>query len=180
MTQINFKNILLSKRRHTYYIIPFIIHWISLKSIEFQYKQTILKWQKIVQCLPRIVASEREGWLQGGNKRTFLGHGIVLYLDHDGDHTDICCSSLSRVRLFATPWTLQHTRFPCPLLSSRVCSNLWPLNWWCRNSLSFILRIGEGNGKSHRQRSLVGFSPWGCKESDTTERLKLNWSSVWD
>ena len=26
-------------------------------------------------------------------------------------------------------------------------------------------------GKSHGQRSLVGYSPWGCKESDTTERL---------
>ena len=24
-------------------------------------------------------------------------------------------------------------------------------------------------GKSHGQRSLVGHSPWGCKESDTTE-----------
>ena len=26
-------------------------------------------------------------------------------------------------------------------------------------------------GESHGQRSLVGYSPWGCKESDTTERL---------
>ena len=26
-------------------------------------------------------------------------------------------------------------------------------------------------GKSHGQRSLVGYSLWGCKESDTTERL---------
>ena len=26
-------------------------------------------------------------------------------------------------------------------------------------------------GKSHERRSLVGYSPWGCKESDTTERL---------
>ena len=26
-------------------------------------------------------------------------------------------------------------------------------------------------GESHRQRSLVGYSPWGRKESDTTERL---------
>ena len=26
-------------------------------------------------------------------------------------------------------------------------------------------------GKSHGQRSLVGYSPWGSKESDTTERL---------
>ena len=28
-------------------------------------------------------------------------------------------------------------------------------------------------GKSHEPRSLVGYSPWGCKESDTTERLTL-------
>ena len=38
---------------------------------------------------------------------------------------------------------------------------------------------GEGNtgegtpvflpGKSHEQRSLMDYSPWGCKESDTTE-----------
>ena len=28
-------------------------------------------------------------------------------------------------------------------------------------------------GKSHGQRSLVGYSLWGCKESDTTERLHL-------
>ena len=26
-------------------------------------------------------------------------------------------------------------------------------------------------GKSHGQRILVGYSPWGCKESDTTELL---------
>ena len=25
----------------------------------------------------------------------------------------------------------------------------------------------------HRQRSLVGYSPWGCKELDTTERLSI-------
>ena len=28
-------------------------------------------------------------------------------------------------------------------------------------------------GESHGQRSLVGYSPWGLKESDTTERLTL-------
>ena len=33
-------------------------------------------------------------------------------------------------------------------------------------------------GKSHEWRSMVGYSPWGCKESDTTERLHLvfTWS----
>ena len=29
-------------------------------------------------------------------------------------------------------------------------------------------------GKSHGQRSLVGYSPWGCKESDTTEQLTVS------
>ena len=28
--------------------------------------------------------------------------------------------------------------------------------------------------ESYGQRSLVGYSPWGCKESDTTERLTLS------
>jgi len=29
-------------------------------------------------------------------------------------------------------------------------------------------------GKSHGQRSLVGYSPWGCKELDTTEQLHFH------
>ena len=29
-------------------------------------------------------------------------------------------------------------------------------------------------GEFHGQRSLVGYSPWGCKESDMTERLTLS------
>ena len=28
--------------------------------------------------------------------------------------------------------------------------------------------------KSHGQRNLAGYSPWGCKESDTTEKLSMN------
>ena len=48
------------------------------------------------------------------------------------------------------------------------------LLWWLVTS-----RGGEGNvptpvllpGESHGWRSLVGYSPWGRKESDTTERL---------
>ena len=34
-------------------------------------------------------------------------------------------------------------------------------------------------GKSHEQRSLVGHSPWGGKESDMTERLNNNQWFVW-
>ena len=32
-------------------------------------------------------------------------------------------------------------------------------------------------GKPHGQRNLAGCSPWGCKESDTTERLSSSSSS---
>ena len=32
-------------------------------------------------------------------------------------------------------------------------------------------------GKSHAPRSLVGYSPWGCKESDKTEWLSMHW--IW-
>ena len=31
-------------------------------------------------------------------------------------------------------------------------------------------------GESHGQRSLVGYSPWGCKELEMTERLTLSLS----
>ena len=31
-------------------------------------------------------------------------------------------------------------------------------------------------GKSHGQRSLIGYSPWGRKESDTTDRLHFHFS----
>ena len=31
-------------------------------------------------------------------------------------------------------------------------------------------------GKSHGRRSLVDYSPWGCKESDTTERFHFHFS----
>ena len=33
---------------------------------------------------------------------------------------------------------------------------------------------GQGNGKSHGQRSLVGYSPWGHKELDLTKRLSMH------
>ena len=34
-------------------------------------------------------------------------------------------------------------------------------------------------GESHGRKSLVGYSPWGLKESDTTEQLHFKGSSGW-
>ena len=33
-------------------------------------------------------------------------------------------------------------------------------------------------GKSYGQSSLEGYSPWGCKELDTTEQLTIHFSTV--
>ena len=56
------------------------------------------------------------------------------------------------------------------------------------NILSTIELYGEGNGptpvllpgKSHGPRSLVGYSPWGRKESDTTEQLHFTLLHKWE
>ena len=39
--------------------------------------------------------------------------------------------------------------------------------------VNFILGM---SGKSHGRRSLVGCSPWGCEEPDTTEQLHFDFS----
>ena len=36
------------------------------------------------------------------------------------------------------PHGLQHPRFLCPPLSPGVCSNSWPLSWWCYLTISAI------------------------------------------
>ena len=49
------------------------------------------------------------------------------------------------------------------LISFRLCSVCWRRKW---QPIPVFLP-----GESHGQRSLVGYSPWGHKESDMTERL---------
>ena len=34
------------------------------------------------------------------------------------------------------PHGLQHSRLPCPLLLTGICSNSCPLNWWCHPTIS--------------------------------------------
>ena len=44
--------------------------------------------------------------------------------------------SLSSVRLFVTPWTVQHTRLPCPSPTPRAYSNSCPLSQWHHPTIS--------------------------------------------
>ena len=59
--------------------------------------------------------------------------------------------------------------FKKSLLFERQCSLIWRRQW---HPIPVLLP-----GKSHGWRSLVGCSsPWGCKESDMTERLHFDFS----
>ena len=57
----------------------------------------------------------------------------------------------------------------CPLQDSICRWNYIHLRWW--HPTPVLLP-----GKSHGQRSLVGCGPWGCEESDTTERPPFHFS----
>ena len=50
-------------------------------------------------------------------------------------HIYVVVQSLSHVWLLVTH-RLQHAAFPCPSLSSRICSNSCPLNQWCYLTIS--------------------------------------------
>ena len=80
-------------------------------------------------------------------------------------------------RVYPTPWNI-------PSLSRTTCCAFFSFT-----ALAFLLcwwyTSWEGNGtpfqyscleKSHERRSLVGCSPWGREELDTTERLHFPFS----
>ena len=85
---------------------------------------------------------------------------------------DLCCHELELdlrysppyLSILGLPWWLSDKESVCQ------CRSLG-FNTWIRK----IPGGGSGNPpqyscleKSHGQRSLVGYSPWGCKDSDTT------------
>ena len=60
----------------------------------------------------------------------------------------VIVQSPTRVQLFATHG-LQYTRLLCPLLLSRVCSNLCPLSLWCHPTHSNMRCGNFGHTSSH-------------------------------
>ena len=75
-------------------------------------------------------------------------------------------------------------QFPRGSGETLVFKNHWA--GWSLSPTSFTIRRRQWHptpvllpGKSHGRRSLVGCSPWGCKESDTTEQLHFHFSLSW-
>ena len=61
-----------------------------------------------------------------------------------------------------------------------ICIQNPPINAWDIRNMGLIPGLGrhpgEGNGNSFQYSCLVGCSPWGRKESDTTEWLHFHFS----
>ena len=68
-------------------------------------------------------------------------------------------------RYFQLHWVNKHG------FQSIVCHKYWRRQW---HPTPVLL-----SGKSHGRMSLVGCSPWGRKELDTTERLQFPFSLSW-
>ena len=105
------------------------------------------------------------------------------------------CACFSHVPLFATLWTIaQQAPLSMGILQARILEwvvaisysrgSSWPRDGTCTFYVSCIGRWRRQwhptpvllPGKSHGQRSLVGCSPWGHYESDTTEQLHFHFS----
>ena len=75
-----------------------------------------------------------------------------------------------------SPWSLtvqerEISILNCSCEKSVINCFLWYQRRWRWHPTPVLLP-----GKSHGQRSLVGCSPWGCEESDTTEWLPFHFS----
>ena len=98
--------------------------------------------------------------------------------DSPGKNTGVGChcllqivasvQSLSRVRLFATPWTAAYQTPPSMGFSRQES--------WTGVPLPSPGTTHKSLEKSHGWRSLVGCSPWGWEESDMAERLHFHFS----
>ena len=68
------------------------------------------------------------------------------------------------------PHGLQHSRFPCPSLSPRVCSNSSLLSWWCHPTIS-----SSGTPFSSRPWSFPAISV-----SFNVSALCIIWPNSWN
>ena len=67
----------------------------------------------------------------------------------------------------------QQERIPCPCRRHRTYGFspwVWKIPWRRKWQPTPVFSPAE----SHGQRSLVHYSPWGCKQSDTTEGLSTH------
>ena len=88
------------------------------------------------------------------------------------DQTRISCGR-TRVACIGRQTLLTPSHPGKPVLSALITIWAYLFAFWRRQWHPTPVLL---SGKSHGRRNLVGCSPWGCKESDTTERLHFHFS----
>ena len=85
---------------------------------------TNLKLKDVLNCgkQSNIVATCEKQW--SGVLKSLRISLLQIPLEQDS------CCSVAKSRLTLQPHGLQHTRFPCPSLSPRICANSCPLTHW--------------------------------------------------
>ena len=58
------------------------------------------------------------------------------YIQYSININYCCCSVAQLCPTLCDPVWLQHARLPCCSPSPRVCSNSYPLSWWCHPTIS--------------------------------------------
>ena len=61
-------------------------------------------------------------------------------------------------------------------MAKNFCLSVQSLGWEDLLEKEMATHSSILAGKSHGQRSLAGYSPWGHRESNTTECLSNNWA----
>ena len=68
------------------------------------------------------------------------------------------------------PWCLSHKESACQCRRCKFHPRVRKIHWRRKWQATKVFLPG----KSHEQRSLAGYSPWSCKESDMTYQLNHN------
>ena len=76
------------------------------------------------------------------------------------------------IKMFSSP----NGGFPCGSDGKESVCNVGSLDWEDPLEKGMTTHASVLAWKSHGERSLVGYSPWGHKQLDTTERLTISLS----
>ena len=121
-----------------------------------------LKLQYFGHLMRRVDSLEKTLMLGGIGGRRRRGRQRMRWLNGITDSMDVSLSELQELVMDREAWHAAIHGF------AKCWTRLWRRQWHPTPALL--------PGESHGQRSLVGCSPWGLEESDTTERLHFHFS----